>query len=98
MRLGVAWLQPRCLSELHFCLLGIPRLQQHEPEIVVSLGEFWILADKIAKNIDCRRRIVVLAQNQPQLHSSIDIVRIEAGCVRQLANGGACSLLHVTKR
>jgi hypothetical protein len=87
MRLGVAWLQPSGLFEFRLCLLGIPRLQQHEPEIVVSLGKFWILSNKIAKNIDCRRRIVVLAQDQSQLHPSIDVVRIEAGRVRQLANG-----------
>ena len=87
MRLGVAWFQPRCHFEFSFCLLGIPRLQQHEPEIVVPLGKFRILSNKVAKNINCRCSVVVLAQDQPQLYSCIDVVRIEAGSVRQLVNG-----------
>ena len=87
MRFGVARLQPSGLFEFSLCLLGIPRLKQHEPEIVVPFGKFRILANKIAKNIDCSRSVVVLAQDQSQLHSRIGVVRIEAGSVRQLANG-----------
>ncbi len=87
VRLGVLWLQPSGLFKFCLSLLSIPGLQQDEPEIIVSFGEFRILSHEITKNVGCASGIIILTQNQPQLHSGIDVAWIEADCVSKLLRG-----------
>src|SRR3979411_415547 len=35
VRFGVAWLKPRRLGKLRLCLVNLPGLQQHKPEVIV---------------------------------------------------------------
>ena len=87
MCLRIAWLEPHGLDELRMCGARIARLQQCQPEVVVTFGKTWIAAHNFPKDIGGACGIVVLGEDQAQLYPRVGVFGVEADGFAQLVGG-----------
>src|SRR6202040_2577387 len=86
VRFRIARLEAHSLDKLRLRHADVPRLQQHQAEIVVSFREIRIAAYEFTEDIGCASGIVLLAEDQSQLYTGVIVLGIQIDGFIQLSS------------
>src|SRR2546430_752237 len=87
VRFGMDRLEAPTLNNPRLPHATAARLQQYQPEIVVSFREIPVAAHEFTEDIGRASGIVVLAEDQSQLYPGVSVLGIETDGFLQLSSG-----------